>query len=220
MSYTPINWQTGDVITAEKLNKMDNDWGVQNAQLFSESVTTAELGEGVYGADMTFSQLIDADTIIVTFDGTNYRCNKIDFRGANYYGGFSESGPDFSVYPFAIGSSYEGNSIYTETSGTYTVSASSNVVEYGEDFTTAVSSVNEQLGIMIPLKLIENETKENEAITALESDRLVFFKIGTRSMFFVSSINTTTGSVSFTPEADGVTAGFDAETGNFFIGGN
>ena len=42
MSYTPINWQTGDIITAEKMNKMDNGWSVESSsqQLFSETVTT------------------------------------------------------------------------------------------------------------------------------------------------------------------------------------
>ena len=143
MAYTPINWQTGDVITAEKLNKMDNDWGVQNTPLFNETVTTAELneGEGIYGGVLTYSQLIDADTITVTFDGTDYSCNRIDAFDNHYYGGFTESGPDFSVYPFLIESNADVNTIYTETAGTYTVSASSDTVVCGDNFTSAVQSI-------------------------------------------------------------------------------
>lgn len=39
MIYTPINWQNGDTITAEKMNKMDNGWGIGEVELFSETVT-------------------------------------------------------------------------------------------------------------------------------------------------------------------------------------
>lgn len=221
MAYTPINWQTGDTITAAKLNRCDNGWAVESTQLFSETVTTAGQGE-LYSAAFAYQTgPIDGDAITVTFGGTDYECVRIDAFGGYYYGGFGEYGPDFTDYPFCISSDMRsGNMIYTASAGTYTVSASVDGVECGAGFTTAVSSVNEQLGVMIPLKLIVNETTENEAITALESDRLVFFKIGTRSMHFVSSVNTGTGIVSFTPDAAGVTAGFDANTKTFYIGGN
>lgn len=141
MAYTPINWQTGDTITAEKLNKMDNDWGVENTQLFSESITSVELTNDIYGVALTYSQLIDADTITVTFDGTEYVCNRIEAFDNHYYGGFSESGPDYSVYPFAIETKASGNTIFTETAGTYTVSASSDTVVCGDKFTKAVQSI-------------------------------------------------------------------------------
>ena len=43
MSYTPTNWQTGDVITAEKLNKLEN--GVSSAsgeEIFTVTFTEIE----------------------------------------------------------------------------------------------------------------------------------------------------------------------------------
>lgn len=124
MAYTPINWQTGDTITAEKMNKMDNGWEADFAQIFSETVIT----EGDIGADLTYSSFIDATSITVTYDGTDYTCAKIDMDGENAYGGFNE-GPDFTTYPFFIYSASDGegggyNSLYTETSGEHTISVS------------------------------------------------------------------------------------------------
>lgn len=49
MSYTPTNWSTGDVITAEKLNNMES--GIENAN------------QNVYIATLSY-------------DGSNYSCDK------------------------------------------------------------------------------------------------------------------------------------------------
>ena len=86
MAYTPINWQTGDTITAEKMNKMDNGWGVQNTQLFSESVTTS-VYEGMSFATGTFSYsaLISDESVVVTFNGTDYTVARGGEDGYYYY---------------------------------------------------------------------------------------------------------------------------------------
>ena len=145
MAYTPINWQTGDTITAEKMNKMDNGWGTQLTQLFSESVTTADDG-GMNVGTLVYSDTIDADSIVVTFNGTDYTCSRIDAFGHYYYGGFSQSGPDFSEYPFAIESSTSRNNIYTQTAGTYTVAVSTSGIVVSDDFCKAVGK-----GISVPI---------------------------------------------------------------------
>ena len=145
MAYTPINWQTGDTITAAKLNKMDNGWGFENTQLFSETVTTAEQS-GMYGATLAYSGTINADTITVTFDGTEYICSRIDAFGGYYYGGFSESGPDFTNYPFVIGSSaIATNNLCTQAAGTYIVSVTVSEVQTSDNFKAAVLSSAPQL---------------------------------------------------------------------------
>lgn len=89
MSYTPINWQTGDTITAEKLNKMDNGWSVESTQPFSETVTTERESQYAPYATGVFahSQLINSGTITVTFNSVSYICNRIDYAGYIYYGG-------------------------------------------------------------------------------------------------------------------------------------
>lgn len=127
MAYTPINWQTGQTITAEKLNKMDNGWGVDSTQLFSETVTTVD-DEGDIFATLQYAEYINYDTITVVFNGQGYECANIGVDGTSYYGGLSE-------YPFGLQSDPAGvNTILTETAGTYTVAASVKSVETSIDF--------------------------------------------------------------------------------------
>lgn len=139
MAYTPINWQTGDTISADKLNKMDNGWGVESTQLFSETVTTVDTGQGFSSGAIAYSSVIDAASITVTFDGTDYDCSRIDAFGDYFYGGFSKSGLDFSTYPFAIESIGGGgeNAIKTEAAGTYTITAVVSTLQTSADFDTA-----------------------------------------------------------------------------------
>ena len=89
--------------------------------LTDESVTTTQGEFGNAGA-LAYSTLIDADTIKVTFNGTEYTCDKALSDGVVLYGGAGEQELDFSEYPFAITSAPGmGNPIYTETAGTYQV---------------------------------------------------------------------------------------------------
>lgn len=55
MSYTPTNWQTGDTVTAEKLNKMEQ--GIENAVSF---IVTITLEYDTLVADKTYQQIFDA----------------------------------------------------------------------------------------------------------------------------------------------------------------
>ena len=138
MAYTPINWQTGDTITAEKLNKMDNGWGIENTQLFSETVTT-EAGE--YGNEglLAFSSIVSSSNLSVTFDGVDYQCPLIEADFGYGYGGFTSGGDyDFSVFPFALVfvSGY-GNILATETAGVHTVSVFVVDMQTSSDFDKA-----------------------------------------------------------------------------------
>jgi len=135
MAYTPVNWQTGDTITAEKLNKMDNGWGYESTQLFSETVTTVDQG-GTNGAELAYSGTIDADTITVTYDGTEYTCPRIDNGDSYFYGGFND-GPDFTTYPFFIFSEVGQNQLITPTAGTHTVAVSAPSLQTSADFDAA-----------------------------------------------------------------------------------
>lgn len=56
MSYTPTNWQTGDTITAEKLNKLEN--GV--AQGDKLIVYASPNGDGTATMDKTWQEIYDA----------------------------------------------------------------------------------------------------------------------------------------------------------------
>ncbi len=142
MAYTPINWQTGDTITAEKMNKMDNGWGMQNTQLFSETATTVA---GEYGneTELTYAESITADSITVTFDGNEYTCPSVIVNGniCGYGGVDSSWAYDFSQYPFAIVSDNGVNYFATQTAGTYAVALTAPTVAVGDNFITAVKKI-------------------------------------------------------------------------------
>lgn len=144
MAYEPINWQTGDTITAEKLNKMDNGWSVttERTTLFDGEVTTVHDGgynEGTFTPDSP----ITADSITVTFNGTEYGCQNIGTDEYPEYGApYSGTAYNFSEFPFNI---YSGRNmtITTETAGTYTLKIERTVVdvEKTNEFAEAVSAV-------------------------------------------------------------------------------
>lgn len=152
MAYDRYTWVDGELITAEKLNHIEEgiaesggcDCGFEctetTEQLFSETVTTAERGEGAM-ALLTYSEPIEADELTVVFNGTQYICPKIENDGMVCYGGFdSNTGrPDFTNYPFFIGNDDGVNFIGTESpiTATITASAVSTTVETTECFEKA-----------------------------------------------------------------------------------
>lgn len=173
MTYTPINWQTGDTITAAGMNRMDNGWGVQSSQLFSETVTTTEVDGGVIMGTLVYASTIDADTITVTFDGTDYECERLDAFSEYFYGGFGESGPDFTDYPFALESNPHGGpvNIYTGTAGTHTVAVTiGQSMEVSDDFSAAVNAV-----APLPFRCIAGETTYSDMAAARGAGRLLYF---------------------------------------------
>lgn len=154
MTYTPINWQTGDTITAEKMNKMDNGWAASSTVLTSESVTTEQSLVDAYGA-LSYSTPITAETIIVTFNGTAYTCTAF-VDGSDYtYGDL-----DFVTVPFAILSSAEENGLSTPEAGTYEIEIAVSSVEVSSQFTSAVNSAIPEL--IPPFHLVEDETTIDE----------------------------------------------------------
>lgn len=172
MTYTPINWATGDTITADKLNRCDNGWGVENTQLLSETVTTVDDGSANYGS-LAYASLIDAATITVTFDGTAYQCAFID--GA-YGAQWSDTlqGYDFSTYPFGIASWSDpsgaaGNDLYTETAGSHTIAVSVKAIEVSADFAEAVSATIG--GAFYPLVI--GTTTWQQVVDAMAAGKLV-----------------------------------------------
>lgn len=206
MTYTPINWQNGDTITAEKMNKMDNGWGVSSTQLFSETVTTTA-GEMGNVAQLDYSSAIDVDMLSVTFDGVEYECARMEFYDNNVYGGFDTSGegnPDFTEYPFFIVSS-ESNMIFTENEGIYTVAASSLSVENSVEFEMAVKSV---LGSdSIPMACESGITTADEMESARQKGRMMYFYANARC-YFITESSILTSNVAFIPESQTVNASF------------
>lgn len=163
MAYTPINWQTGDTITAEKMNKMDNGWSVSSSAttLCDETVTTVDDG-GMYAGQLSISS-ITSPTITVTYDGTPYQCTQ---DGDGGYG--DDPNFTFSDFPFRIESD---GFIVTQTGGAHTVKIEVAVtsIETSAQFADAVASI-------IPVfRIIIEGTTWQEAHDAMASGKLCYY---------------------------------------------
>lgn len=165
MAYTPINWQNGDTITAEKMNKMDNGWSVSSSAttLCDETVTTVDDG-GMYDGQLSISS-ITAPTITVTYDGTPYQCTQ---DGDGGYG--DDVNFTFADYPFRIESD---GFIVTQTGGAHTVKIEAVVtaIETSQNFADAVASAS-------PLfKITLYSTTWQQAYDAMASGKIAYYMI-------------------------------------------
>ena len=198
MAYTPINWQTGDTITADKLNRCDNGWGYESTQLFSETVTTEADGDVAFG-ELSYRGTSTPDHLTITFDGTAYQCTFIDDAYGNQDGTWAD-------YPFSLsvdGFAHEW-SLVTPTAGTYTVSASMSEVVTSAGFDTAVKSVVD--ADAIPLKCVSGTTTRAEMVAAESAGRLMYFTSGG---YFIITGGVSGGIITFMPEQSGLNAEFD-----------
>lgn len=222
MAYTPINWQTGDTITAEKMNKMDNGWGMQNTEVVNETVTTAE-ESGMNSAQLDYSSIINADTITVIFDGTEYTCQRNDRVDGFFYGGISDQGPVFTDYPFALSSVKADditifNTLYTETASTHTIIVSYSTMQTTMDFSEAVAAVIDLN--TLPFRCVEGVTTYDEARSAINGGRLVYFNAKeepsqvTLRCFIINRVASTCVIV---PTSNNIEAKFDKNTNLFYI---
>ena len=169
MSYEKQTWQTGDIITAEKLNHMED--GITSAQVysvsedvrFSGSVTTAE-NHGSYTANIDCDLSDLPEQIKVRFDGTEYTCEKTISGPAVGYGGVGAPIPDFSEYPFAINIA-NAVTILTETASTHQV-----------EITAVVKLPNEDITDLLPImQLIDGVTNSTDAVGAFNAGKLLYF---------------------------------------------
>lgn len=169
MSYTPIGWQTGDTITAEKLNKMDPGWSVETATqtLCNDTITSVDDG-GMYGDQLSVAS-ITADSIVVTFDGSTYQCDK---DGDDGYGDSIDF--TFATYPFRIESD---GWITTETGGSHTVKVEADVTTY--DASTAFTGVVNSIGPVF--RAYANTTTWQEVHDAVKAGKIVYIIKDTES---------------------------------------
>lgn len=139
-TYT-ISASVNTVTTTDTFKQAVNDiagWKTTGeVGLFNESVTTVA-GTGGNMAPLTYAEPITADTLKVTFNGVEYTCPKITMPRGVGYGAIGSTGFDFTEFPFMIWSGNEGNFLYTETPGTYTISASAKTTTYTDAFKNGV----------------------------------------------------------------------------------
>lgn len=203
MSYTKREWATGNVVGAVDLNRIENGiadidvdeirgWSVDSTQLFSETVTTVDMGHGAADATLAYSTLISADTITVTIDGTDYVCDRIELAEGQFaYGGF-DTEPDFTNYPFFIFSTGGQNSFGTQTAGTFTVAVVGSGMQVSTDFGNAVNTC------VVPQVVVAtaNVTTWQAIYDAVSSGKIVCIvadEADYKTMHFVASIGIDSG---------------------------
>lgn len=85
MAYTPTTWATGDTITAEKLNKMED--GIATAELFAINVDYDENNQ--YIMDKTIDEILNAldnGQYVYASDAANfYHPENFLYVNENYY---------------------------------------------------------------------------------------------------------------------------------------
>lgn len=169
MAYTPNEWQCGDVISAEKMNNLEE--GIQEALdccsgggsadvgysceetrdvAFEGSLTTTSYGS-YSGTSFEPSKAIEGDFVIVTLNDTEYELPKVTLPFGVGYGNFENGDPVFVNYPCAVGIMYGQYYFFTLSGGTYQVTISNYVVsiETSDCFGKAVEKV-------MPLKNIKD----------------------------------------------------------------
>lgn len=152
--------------------------------LTDESVTTVDDGDVAAGS-LVYTDYIDANEIVVTFNGTRYTCEKIPFDGGafNGYGAWTEDGQiDFTEYPFAIATaSGDPIELLTATEGTYQIKieTEAEIVETTPCFEKAVKSLANILTVKFSATadpaVYEGDKTATEVKDVLESGGIVLF---------------------------------------------
>ena len=136
MAYEKQTWECGDVISAEKMNHMED--GIANAggggdagyecvegtvTEFEGSVTPSDEGGNYIGA-ITTNNPLEAQTITVYVDGEKYEMERVTVAPTYYfYGELDENThtPTFTHYPIFITPTSRGNSVKFKTLKEYNI---------------------------------------------------------------------------------------------------
>ena len=214
MSYTPINWQTGDTITAEKLNKMDPGWGVNKTQILSETVTVEWDSEYNYGyADLAYSGVINSPTLTIIYDNIQYECSAVNDGDSKIYGAQwnDETGYDFSTYPFSLFCGRDmSNGLSTSTNGSHSITVMDNSIEVSDAFSSACNKCVDTS--MMPFLCVAGVTTYDEMAAARDRGSLLYFyNDGVCHFIFYFSNSVSATAVSAFPAGSSETYGFNSD---------
>lgn len=195
MAYTRHTWDCGEVITDSKMNNIED--GIEEAleccadkgyecdttignTLYSGSATTLKEAASVPAVgEISYANPIDAEVIAVTFNGTEYVCQRREQELMYMYGAYgTPESVDWSKYPFIITSSVADevyNQLVTQNGGTYslTIKEATEDVETDRCFENAVKKVASSME-QLPLKAVPYITTEAEMREAVSQGRLIY----------------------------------------------
>lgn len=140
MSYEKQTWASGDIITAEKLNHIEDGieepigyaYSENENVLFDETVTTRKSEYTSYcEGEITYGLVIQSKFIRVIFDGKSYDLMMMSLASKTI--GYGSVYGDFSEIPFGITSNYiDGawhNTLMTAEEGTHSIKVSALYVQ-------------------------------------------------------------------------------------------
>lgn len=153
--YEKQTWATGDVITEEKLNHMEEGiatgggiYSVENVNLFDGEVTTVyDEGSGYSIGRFEAGGELPTQDLKVVFNGTEYILPHRSTPFGSEYGEFDESTgmPSFVNYPLFIQDGSASYALITETAGTYSLKINEKVqkFEVNDNFASALCLIVE-----------------------------------------------------------------------------
>lgn len=146
--YSKQTWNTGDVITEEKLNHMEDGiatgggiYSVNEMYLFDGEVTTIEDGGVFPSAIITLKGDLPKSDISVTFNGENYTLPYgYSEEPGDYWGEAGETGPSFTNFPVFIVKNFDFLEVMTAEAGTYSLKINEKVqkLEVNDSFVSAL----------------------------------------------------------------------------------
>ncbi len=143
--YSKQTWNTGDVITEEKLNHMEDGistgggiYTYGEAPLFDGEVTTVSDGSPYAAGEITWQGNLPKSDIHVTFNGQDYTLPHGYIKGSGDYWGEIADGPSFTNFPVFV---YEVG-IYTPEEGTYALKIVGNGFELNDAFKNSFPKKN------------------------------------------------------------------------------
>ncbi len=197
MAYEKHTWETGEVITAEKLNNIEDgivegvegyDVSTQITDLFNYTTTESD------GTSITLSDIfINVPTLIVTFDGIEYTLPGKDASGGSgtafFYGDQL-----FNDCPVSIYSTTTGGSLDFKSAGNHTIvgKGSKEIVTVTENFVKGVEKAKSSLPPDVCIIDLNNvsagfstdKSEEIEKINAFQSKKPIIGYASTANQVF------------------------------------
>jgi len=169
--YEKQTWNTGDVITEEKLNHIEDGvstgggiYSVENVTYFDGEVTTADGGGFNDGTFTTTKQLPESDLKVI-FNGKEYLLPYHDDGMMVFYGEGGDDGPSFENYPLNISLDINGYSLFTSEAGTHSLTIKDEDLQINSEFKEKINSV------IIPVNI------RNDVVFKINNDTADFIEV-------------------------------------------
>lgn len=176
--YTKQTWNTGDVITEEKLNHIEEGvstgggiYSVENVTYFDGEVTTEPGKGGMNFGYISIDNMTSKKELQITFNGEEYTLPYVaDSEERIGWGELDDnSQPAFSNYPIFVdypdGQDIQEVAVYTAGAGTYSLTIKDEDLQINSEFKEKINSV------IIPVNI------RNDVVFKINNDTADFIEV-------------------------------------------